>query len=337
MDLTDGRHLRVYHLCRELCRYFECFFVGISAGNPPNEIPGSIAFSDAAYFEERTKRGLPWHRKLRMSDAHYLRESSPDYFERSKGRIRQLAENWNIDGVVVFDATFGELAIELDMPRILDYPDCGVLAIRRRRGNRFRNASLAERAKTRIQLHRLTSRQHYLLQAFNHTVTISNADKKSLLNGSGLNEDKVQVVPNGVSTETFNADSVLVNQDRSRCIAFWGNLGFPPNTTAVKYFYDEIFQPSLAAEGISWHVVGGGMPEELRRVSEAPGVTFAGFQESLSEYIAGMAAMVNPMIEGGGLKNKVLEVATLAEKHHLRMIEYFQLPQQQQQPLELHR
>ncbi len=75
----------------------------------------------------------------------------------------------------------------------------------------------------------------------------------------------------------------------------------------VRFFYDEVFRDRLAPAGIAFHVIGRGGEEPLADVFSDTRVVRHGFVDDLYELLGGMAVMVNPMIQGGGMKNKVLE------------------------------
>jgi len=63
----------------------------------------------------------------------------------------------------------------------------------------------------------------------------------------------VRVISNGV--ELGGADAGTVDED---VIAFSGNMGFPPNIDAVKFFYDKVF-PTVISErpSVRWHIMRG--------------------------------------------------------------------------------
>jgi len=304
-DLTDGKHLRVFNLCKELCDKFECYFVGLSDGREAGKIQQSIPFNEATVFDKRTRQGASWRRLFRLSDAHYVSQSSPEFFEKSTQRIDKLARQWNIDATVTFEMRLAEIVITLRLPRILDNPDCQTLATERMLENRGGQLSMFESLSLRLGKIRARNRERYFLSNFARTVTISDQDRSALLNVSGVADSRVCVIPNGVSLQSFHR--VKDGESRSRSIVFWGNLDFPPNWTAVEYFYENVFVPYLAENDVIWHIVGAAAGDRIKAIGQHEQVVLAGFQQDLPNYVGGMGAMINPMVEGGGLKNKVLE------------------------------
>ena len=76
---------------------------------------------------------------------------------------------------------------------------------------------------------------------------------------------------------------------------------------AVDYFHRQIFLPYLAEKNVEFHLIGKGADDSIRAIAEHPGVHLHGFVDDLYAEIASHGVMVNPMVEGSGLKNKVLE------------------------------
>jgi glycosyltransferase involved in cell wall biosynthesis len=165
--------------------------------------------------------------------------------------------------------------------------------------------SLFEKAMTRVKLVRQSGRERAMVLGHTATTTISEADRMSLIEVSGVTGERIIVIPNGVSAEAMAVGNCARQHDQS--VIFWGNLDFPPNWTAVEYFFDKVFLPYLADKGMTWHIVGGGESSTLREKVQHPQVIFHGFVDDLYSFAAQKGVMVNPMVEGSGLKNKVLE------------------------------
>jgi len=304
-DRTHGQHLRIHALCRELLRTHDCYFVSFSEKDSESSGHEDLPYTEEVYLSgpEKKKRSLLRH--FRLSSARYLEQSSPDYFRRTVAEVRKLASQWDIDLLVNFSCRFGEIGQEIDLPKILDYPDSGTLSIERALARRGREMGLKNRLISKLQLIRQSARDRELLAKYDLVTTIAKPDRKRMLEVSGLTGDRVIVIPNGVAEDFLRQPAMPT--ERSRSIVFWGNLDFPPNWTAIRYFYTSIFIPFLVEKGIEWHIIGKGTDGRLAEVAAHPLVHMAGFQADLVSYVADKGVMINPMIEGGGLKNKVLE------------------------------
>ena len=196
-DPTHGQHLRIYALCRELLRSHDCFFVSFSEKGSESSGYEDLEFTEEVYLPRPEKKSRSLMRHLRLSSARYLEQSSPDYFRRTVAEVRKLASQWDAEVVVNFSGRFGEIAKELDLPKILDYPDCGTLAIERALAHRGHEMGMKNRLLSRLQLIRQSARDRALLGKYDLVTTIAEPDRKRMLELSGLSPDRIIVIPNG--------------------------------------------------------------------------------------------------------------------------------------------
>ena len=304
-DRTHGQHLRIHALCRELLRAHDCYFVSFSEQAAESSAHEDLPFTEEVYLSRPEKKNRSLLRHIRLSSARFLEQSSPDYFQRTVAQLRKLASEWDVDVLVNFSTGFGEVGKEIDLPRVLDYVDSGTLYIERALAQRGREMGVRKRLLSKLQLIRQSARDRELLGMYDFVTTIAEPDRKRMLEVSGLPHDRVVVIPNGVAADFLQRPTAAIQ--RSRSLVFWGNLDFPPNWTAIRHFYRNIFVPFLAEKGIEWHIIGKGSDGRLNEVAAHPQVHMAGFQPDLVSYVADKGVMINPMTEGGGLKNKVLE------------------------------
>jgi len=308
-NLADGLHLRVYHLCRELAKSNECFFVGPVPAKMEGVDVSEFGFSDSRILAPRPKSGRSWRRHFRLSNEKFLEMSSPDYFAKARSIVRDAVVKWNANVVICFAPALSEVGLQAGIPKILDFVDSRTLTAERANKNRRQDRGVTGSIASALKSRRDAARERFLVRNYDLTTTISEPDRQALLRVSGVSNDKIAVLPNGVSEAALKTGEEKQGHDRS--IIFWGNLDFPPNWTAVEYFFDEIYLPFLADRGVDWHIVGGGASEQLLSKVRHPNVHFHGFVDDLFHFAAGKGAMINPMVEGSGLKNKVLEALAL--------------------------
>jgi glycosyltransferase involved in cell wall biosynthesis len=304
-DLSSGSDLRFQNLCKQLAQRNECFLVclgEVPAGIDPLAHIGVRDFETLPLFPGAGKSFL---RHLRLSNTHFLRRSVPTYLAHAQGAIKRLVAKWEVDAVICLVPPAAEMLLPIGMPKLLDFCDSRTLTLRRMLQNRGDEMSARERLSTYVKYFRERQRERSLVRRFDRTTTISGADRKCLLQLSGAHPKKVVVIPNGVASEALDLDRGTGNRRRS--VVFWGNLDFPPNWTAVDYFNREIFLPHLAAHDVEWHIIGKGDDETIRELSRHPLIHLHGFVDDLFEEISSHGVMINPMVEGSGLKNKVLE------------------------------
>lgn len=308
-NLADGLHLRVYHLCRELAESNECFYVGPVPAETQQVDFSTFGFSDSRVLAPRPKSGRSWRRHFRLSNEHFLETSSPVYFAEARAIVREAVATWNADVVICFSPALSEVGLQAGIPKILDFVDSRTLTAERANKNRKQVRGFAGKIASALNSRRDAARERFLVRNYDLTTTISEPDRRALSRVSGIGNENIVVLPNGVSEAALAAGGEEHGHDRS--IIFWGNLDFPPNWTAVEYFFEEVYLPFLADKDIDWHIVGGGASDELLAKIRHPHVHFHGFVDDLFGFASGRGAMINPMVEGSGLKNKVLEALAL--------------------------
>ncbi len=304
-DLSRGSDLRFQNLCKQLAQRNECFLVCL--GEVPDRIDplAHIGVRDFETLPLLPGTGKAFLRHLRLTNVHFLRRSVPTYLAHAQGAIKKLVAKWEVDAAVCLVPPAAEMLLPIDIPKLVDFCDSRTLTFRRMLDNRGGEMNARERLGVYVKYFRERQRERSLVRQFDCATTISDADREWLLRVSGAHPGKVVVVPNGVASEALNRK--LGAGDRRRSIVFWGNLDFPPNWTAVDYFNREVFLPHLAARNVEWHIIGKGADESIRKLAQHPQIHLHGFVEDLFEEISSHGVMVNPMVEGSGLKNKVLE------------------------------
>lgn len=132
-------------------------------------------------------------------------------------------------------------------------------------------------------------------------VVISDKDKDLLIN-LGFDKSKISVKAPVVS-EYFYSLNRSSNPDRS--FFFWGAMNRIENQEAVRWFLDCIY-PFL--QNFKFYVVGANLPDSfLKPYKELHNVEFVGFVEDPSLYFENCALMIAPILNGAGVKIKVLE------------------------------
>lgn len=153
-----------------------------------------------------------------------------------------------------------------------------------------------------------------------HNFFISQDDANDAIQQYGLQPQKVSVTPYGIT-----APASLPERDAARAALFArhhisqgstlyyfnGALDYLPNQQAVLRIIHEI-DPLLAAAAKLPYVIlisGKGLPLEITgQISRSNGrIVYAGFVDNPLEYLAAVDVFINPVLEGGGVKTKVLE------------------------------
>src|SRR5262249_32215541 len=114
------------------------------------------------------------------------------------------------------------------------------------------------------------------------------------------------IVPNGVDLARYARRSGASGAER---ILFVGDLSWPPNAEAVRWFAREVWpriarqRPAARAE-----ILGRSAPPDLARLASAR-LSFAGDRPDTRPHWAAAAVAVVPLLAGGGTRLKILEAA----------------------------
>lgn len=99
-------------------------------------------------------------------------------------------------------------------------------------------------------------------------------------------------------------------QSHEKLLLFNGTLHYPPNLEAINSILDKI-NPLLLKSGYQYKIIicGKGLPEEYNNMEnyKAANIIYAGFVDDISVYFKAADIFLNPVIEGGGIKTKVVE------------------------------
>lgn len=103
----------------------------------------------------------------------------------------------------------------------------------------------------------------------------------------------------------FYHQSNIEHKKRNNNILFFGHMGRMENITAVMWFVEKVM-PELADLPCQFHIIGGGVVEELKKL-ESEKVRIVGFVESIDKCFSEALCFVSPLIFGAGIKVKVIE------------------------------
>lgn len=308
--VTSGYDLRVVNLCAQLTGEQHLVVVPLmsdSGVTGDHSIDASRHFASVlSIARPQGRRG--WRRFLRRSEADYLRLAHPTYFAGLVDTLRERVRGTGAQRVIYFGADFAGLARAAGFRDVVvDVCDSYTLTLERQRKLPGSRHGLRENISTALALSRWRRAEADLLSVARVVTTINEADSDAVRRQAPLLAGKVLTVPNGVDVSM----SPSVGGDAgppARCVAFWGNLAFGPNREAMRFFFERVFAPFLSDSGIEVRIIGHGAEPALTEMcARYPRVRLFGFVEDLSEALRGCPVMINPMVSGSGMKNKVLE------------------------------
>lgn len=150
--------------------------------------------------------------------------------------------------------------------------------------------------------------EQYAVRHFHACTTVADADAMMVRQiAPGI---PVHVMPNGVDAAYF---APLDRPERPNTIIFTGAMHFPPNVAAALYFYHHILPLIRNQQPDARLIIAGRDPApEIRALAADPLVTVTGMVEDMRPWLAEACVVICPMVNGSGIKNKVLEALAMA-------------------------
>lgn len=302
--LTSGYDARVYNLCRQTRARLHLYVISLGEdASRGAEIDRSSVFSTIEEFDHKSWGRPSPRRHLRTSEADFLRLAYPGPYHALLDRLRGVIAQHGIRKVVAFGASLAGIARDLEpASSAIDICDSQVLRLNR-------EAQVGrESLSARLRRWRWTRTEADLPRWFDVVTTIGPPDTNQLVMLSGeAARGKLHSIPNGVGEQFVSAGNDASAPDR-RGVAFWGNLPFGPNREAMRYFFQQVYLPHLRSHRVEVCVIGRDPEPWLSELAaNDPHVKVLGFVDDLAKEIAHYPVMINPMVTGGGMKNKVLE------------------------------
>ena len=151
---------------------------------------------------------------------------------------------------------------------------------------------------------------------------IQGDDKNYAIEKFKLNPEKCLIVTYGVelsvapsATEKKIEKEYLCKThgiaEDEKILLFNGSLGYAPNLDAVETILNKINPLLLAKNNFKYKIIicGNKLPVKYKGLIDykEKNIIYAGFVEDITTYFKGADIFINPVIEGGGIKTKVVE------------------------------
>ena len=185
--------------------------------------------------------------------------------------------------------------------RILDLTDAVSGELRRS----MPYQSLLWRTIYRVELPRIIRYEKQVMQNFDETWLISEAEKRFLLRDREVAGTELVIIPNGIDTERFRPSGPPVHQP---VLIFVGHMSVLHNVDAAEHLVHDIL-PLVRASvpDARLHLVGAEPSDRVLRLGKVPGVQVFGHVNDLNAGLSGAAVFAAPLRFAAGIQNKVLE------------------------------
>jgi glycosyltransferase involved in cell wall biosynthesis len=138
---------------------------------------------------------------------------------------------------------------------------------------------------------------------------VSDTDRRAMRWVAGVRG--LDVIPNGVDGDHY-APRDLTEQEQS--CTFWGRLDFGPNVQALEWFCGRVW-PELRRRfpGARFTIYGFQPTLPVETLARQQGVQLVPDLPDLRDEVARRQVVVVPFVSGGGIKNKLLEAASMGK------------------------
>lgn len=319
MTTSNGYDLRVWYLSQALRQHERLVLLHFPF--QPDETPVKPDIDANDLFDEVCVTAAPedfkpsFRRHLRLREDRFLSWGYPAFQQQVIHQISAICTKYRITTIIAFGSGLAGLLRHLagTMKILLDVCDSMALTIERGLQLERARLTLSQRVWIKLRQARWGALEARLPGWFSQVVTINEMDTekiRQLADTLGAKHENLSTIPNGVA-----ADFETAYQEgpcARRGVAFWGNLSFPPNEDAVRFFYHQVFLPYLKPSGIELCIIGSQPAPWLIEASRhEPGLRLTGFVQNLRERLTDYPIMINPMRMGSGMKNKVIEAHAL--------------------------
>ena len=94
----------------------------------------------------------------------------------------------------------------------------------------------------------------------------------------------------------------------TKIFLFNGSLNYKPNADAVQEIVEKI-NPLLLQQSLHYKIIicGKHLPDSFNQLKNYTHIIYAGFVDNITEYVQAADIFINPVIDGGGIKTKLVE------------------------------
>jgi glycosyltransferase involved in cell wall biosynthesis len=141
---------------------------------------------------------------------------------------------------------------------------------------------------------------------YRRSIICSKTDREWL----GIDTDNCKIVPNLVDTDFFYFSNL--SNVRKNTVAFVGNMKYPPNHDAIRYFVERVWP--LITEHLpdaKLLVIGDCSRKLTKELSDVKNIVITGYVEDIRQYLKEAALFVAPIRMGSGVNFKVLQALSM--------------------------
>ncbi len=299
-----GDRIRSYHTIKFLSKRHNIFLASVDETNPPSihincmkELCKKILFS-------------PINRRKQMIKASfYLPTNVPlslplFYNKKLYKNIKEVVENQKIDLIYIYCVSMAPYVEKFsNIPKVIDFIDSDS------------QKWLDYASTTKFPMKLIYMREGKLLRQYekkiankSHHAFVASKREEDIFKRY-ITSCPITTILNGVSIPDYIKRH---NNSKEINIVFVGVMDYWPNVDAVTFFAKDVF-PKIRKEfsEAKFFIVGKNPCEQVKKLSEIPGVKVTGFVPDVKEYLLSATLCVVPLRIARGIQNKLLEAMAM--------------------------
>lgn len=286
----------------------------------------------ACFAEDEEEQSLSWERKAELASCEIILRTKPRWqggveaifsgqpvsltcFDSAEIRayVAHVIATRPIDCIFVFSGQMAQFIPENFHGRVvMDFADV----------DSAKFESYAEDGSGPMAW--VNRREGRLLRAFekdvaeraDHSLFVSEAEARLFRQRSGLADDRVKAVGNGINLEFYGAPDVQPEglEQSGPMILFTGQMDYQPNVQAVQSFSQQVMPAILARfPEARFAIVGRSPTDKVMQLDGKNGTVVVGAVDDIRSWIKAADVVVAPLRIARGIQNKVLEAMTMGK------------------------
>lgn len=291
-----GDSLRSYHFIRELAVRHEIDL--ITFHETDDELGGLAEMRKYCRNIETVRLAPPQTYVLAIRSLINLQPLQVNYYycEEMKAKVSRLADMQRYDIVHVVLQRMMPYVDNIDNEKlVLDQIDALSLNMKRRASA---ESNLFKKIVFYYEYINMKKYEQNSRRKYRACLVTSEVDKRV------LEDERIQVVPNGVDTVNFHPQGIAKDID----FIFTGNMSYFPNEDAATCFCRQILPEMRATHpAVVTYIVGIKPSRQVQDLADREDVVVTGYVEDIRWYLNRARIFVAPLRSGSGIQNKILE------------------------------
>jgi sugar transferase (PEP-CTERM/EpsH1 system associated) len=313
LPLDKGGRLRTWHLMRHLARRHQITYLSFSEAATDAHVAGMSEVAERVVTiarRERPKGSLRFYADVAAHIADPLPYAVATYRSRAfRAQIEALLAQHAFH-LVVCDF----LAPAVNLPPALPCPS--VLFTHNVEAEIWRRHAETHRGRMTFGLYdtqhrRMLAYEDGVLQRFDGVLAVSDADQETLTRlYPDVRVKPMWVIPTGVDTEFFAAETAAVSEPR---LVFTGSMDWLPNEDAMRFFCHDVLPLIRAEEPRARLSIVGRAPTAAVRALADEHIEVTGTVPDVRPFMRRAAVHVVPLRIGGGTRLKIFEAMAMGQ------------------------